>query len=243
MVKETIKEVDAIHEALAQDQVYVAVDTLILTVEQGKLTALLSRRSQPPCERRWALPGCFVELDESAESAARRLLQEMLPRSSPTLEQLYTFTEVNRDPRGRVISVAYLAIVPWPQLCAEEHGLQRFRVSTPDGEICLTAPDGMTLGAGDLAFDHGRILATGVQRLRGKISYTDIAFAFLPNRTAFSLGELQTVFEAVMGRSEDSSNFRRFIRNRYEKTGRLVQTDGENSRGRGRPAALYRLLG
>ena len=92
-----------------------------------------------------------------------------------------------------------------------------------------------------LAFDHGRIIDTGVQRLRGKIDYTDVGFRFLNDLNAFSLSELQTVFEAVQGKKLDNSNFRRAIRNRYEENGRLVQTAREDKQKRGRPALLYQL--
>ena len=102
--------------ALAQDRLYVAVDLIILTVEAGRLKVMLSCRTAPPCEGRWALPGRFVGLDESAEEAAGKLLEEMLPGGGAFLEQLYTFTDVERDPRGRVISAAYLVIVPWRRM-------------------------------------------------------------------------------------------------------------------------------
>ena len=101
--------------------------------------------------------------------------------------------------------------------------------------------DGTVLISSDLAFDHGRIIETGVTRLRGKIDYTEVGFHFLNDRNAFSLGELQTVFEAVLEEKQDSSNFRRDIRKRYEEKGRIELTDRENGKRRGRPAQLYRL--
>ena len=281
------------HDSLSQGQLYVTVDMLILTVRDGKLTLLLSRRKDAPYAGRWALPGRFVGLDESAETAVRKLLAEMLPVKDAFLEQLYTFSEVNRDPRGRVISTAYLVIVPRNRLDAltggteilfrrpegteKEGGLQRreegrteipfrrsevaeeadgprwqeeggkkipfseFEVTEEDGGLRLRGEDGTVLIGSDLAFDHGRIIGTGVQRLQGKIDYTDVGFRFLNDTDAFSLGELQTVFEAVLGRKLDSSNFRRFIRNRYEETGKMTVTDREDKQKRGRPAVLYRL--
>ena len=99
------------HESLNRDQLYVTVDILILTVRDGKLVLMLSRRMTPPYEGRMSLPGRFVGQEEHAETAVRQLLKEMLPVSDPYIEQLYTFSEVNRDPRGRVISLAYLVIV------------------------------------------------------------------------------------------------------------------------------------
>jgi hypothetical protein len=108
-------------------------------------------------------------------------------------------------------------------------------------KVELTAADGTSLIGSDLAFDHGRIIETGVLRLQGKIDYTDIGFRFLNDTEAFSLSELQTVFEAVLDRPLDISNFRRFILGRYEKNGRMVQTEQAEKKGRGRPAVLYRL--
>ena len=94
------------HRELNKDQLYVTVDLLIWTVRAGRLNLLLSRRVSPPYAGSWALPGRFIGLDESAETAVTRLLEEMLPVRGPYLEQLYTFTNVARDPRGRVISTA-----------------------------------------------------------------------------------------------------------------------------------------
>ncbi len=230
------------HRELRQDELYATADLMILTVCGGRLKLLLSRRVNPPCEGCWALPGLFIGLEESAEAAAWRLLQEMLPVRDAYVEQLYTFTGVGRDPRGRVLSVAYLVIVPWGRLQEALAG-SSFRCFEPDVDgpgLRLDDGEGLVLGAGDLAFDHGRIIETGVRRLRGKIDYTDIGFRFLEDPQAFSLGELQTVFEAVLGEAADSSNFRRTILNRYARDGRLEQTDQEK-RARGRPAALYRI--
>ena len=233
------------HDSLNHDQLYVTVDMLILTIRDGKLQLLLSRRTGAPYAGRWALPGRFVGLDESAETAVRKLLEEMLPVRDAFLEQLYTFSEVNRDPRGRVISTAYLVIVPPNKLdeLPENTGTNfvRFEVKEEEEGLKLAGEDGTSLIGSDLAFDHGRIIETGVVRLQGKIDYTDVGFRFLNDLDAFSLGELQTVFEAVLGKKLDSSNFRRFIRNRYEETGRMVLTDREDKQKRGRPASLYQL--
>ncbi len=228
-----------------RDRLYVTVDLLILTVRDGRLNLLLSRRKEEPYAGRWALPGRFVGQDESAEEAAEKLLQELLPVRDAFLEQLYTFSEVGRDPRGRVISTAYLVIVPRNRLDALEQeavtAFSRFEVREDANDLRLAGEDGTLLDGSDLAFDHSRIIGTGVARLRGKIDYTDVGFHFLNDLNAFSLGELQTVFEAVLGRKLDSSNFRRFIRNRYEENGRLVLTDREGRKKRGRPASLYQL--
>ena len=233
------------HNSLDQNQLYVTVDMLILTVRDGKLNLLLSKRTDAPYAGRWALPGRFVGQDESAETTVRKLLEEMLPVKDAFLEQLYTFSEVNRDPRGRVISTAYLVIVPRnrldPVMENTRTPFKRFEVTEDGGEIRLAGEDGTALIGSDLAFDHGRIIETGVIRLQGKIDYTDVGFRFLNDPDAFSLGELQTVFEAVLGKKLDGSNFRRFIRKRYEETGRMILTSREDKQKRGRPSSLYQL--
>lgn len=234
------------HETLEPGRIYVAVDMLVCTVRDGALTVLLSRRQQPPYAGYWALPGRFVGQDESAETAVCKLLGEMLPVQGAYMEQLYTFSALNRDPRGRVISTAYLIILPWERLqgvlSREEHGMRCFAVSLDESGLRMTAPDGQVLTSGDLAFDHGEIIRTGVTRLQGKIDYTEVGFHFLNDLSAFSLSELQSAFEAVQGKPTDSSNFRRWVRNRYEETGRIAQTAQAKQQGRGRPAALYRFI-
>ena len=226
---------------LDPDQLYVTVDILILTVRQGRLNLLLSQRVKDPYEGCWALPGSFLGGRESAEDAARRLLDEMLPGGSAFLEQLFTFTTPDRDPRGRVLSVAYLAVLPWGRLEAllneGDSPLRCFRVSLEGERLHLEAEHGSAPEPSELAFDHADIIATGIRRLRGKIDYTDLGFRFLENPAAFSLGELQSIFSAVLDQPLDSSNFRRGILNRYGD--RLKQTDQTERRSRGRPAALY----
>lgn len=232
------------HIKLAAEQIYVAVDLLMVTVKEGALGLLLSQRGENPFMGRWALPGRFVGREESAARAVDRLLDEMLPLPDVYYEQLYTFTDVNRDPRGRVISISYLVAVPWErleQLLRESATPMRlFRVQGDGEEMRLLGPDGERLTAIDMAFDHGAIIDTGVRRLAGKIDYTDIGFRFLQDDQAFSLSELQQIFEAVLRKPLDGSNFRRFIRSRYEDSGRIEAINQADKRKRGRPAALYR---
>ena len=228
-----------------RDRLYITVDLLIMTVRSGQLLLLLSRRKRPPCEGMWALPGRFVGAEESAEEAAGKLLAEMLPVPDPFMEQVYTFSDVARDPRGRVVSMAYLISVPWPKLepLLSEPGtiLRSFHLTAEGERICLTDESGASVAEEELAFDHARIIRTGLMRLRGKIDYSEIGFRFLEDPDAFSLGELQSVFEAVLDSRLDTSNFRRFILSRYQRDGRLSEIRKEEKRGRGRPAVLYRL--
>ncbi len=226
-----------------QDQIRVTIDVLPLSVHEKTLYILLSERKAPPYRGMWALPGRFISINESAEPAAERMMHELLPSAEGYLEQLYTFTELNRDPRGRVISLSYLDVLPWKtvqnSVLRGDSSLVCFAASLNEKGLRLKEADGTLLSGNDLAFDHGRIIETGIRRLRGKIDYTEIGFRFLADMNAFSLSELQDVFEAVLGEKVDNSNFRRTIINRYEKTGQLRQTELSARRGPGRPAVLY----
>ncbi|MBR5287361.1 MAG: NUDIX hydrolase [Clostridia bacterium] len=234
------------HKTLASAQIHVAVDLMIVTVRDGKMAVLLSRRPQAPCAGCWALPGHLLPLEESAETAAESLLREMLPIDGAYREQLFTFTDVSRDPRGRVISIAYLVLVPWQRLegclTREEVKLACFTVCDDAKQSALVGPETILLDGPQLAFDHGQIIRTGIRRLQGKISYTDVGFHFLQSTDAFSLRELQMIFEAVLGEEMDKSNFRRSILARYETTGHISQTEDIQKSGRGRPAVLYRYI-
>ena len=232
------------HETLSQTEIYVTVDVLILTVREGRLRLMLSRRTEAPFRGCWALPGKFIGRNESAEKAVSELMKEMFPVPFGFMEQLYTFSAVNRDPRGRVISAAYLAILPASR--AQEaldipfSLMEDFSVSLDGDGLRLTGSSGTELFPADLAFDHGEIIEMGINRLRGKISYSDIGFYFLEDRNSFSLGDLQTVFEAVLARQLDSSNFRRMILAEYGRSGKIIKTGKEEKTGTGRPSALYR---
>ncbi|MFD6419099.1 NUDIX domain-containing protein [Streptomyces sp. NPDC060194] len=205
----------------------VTVDLAVLTVRDGALHALLVRRGQEPYAGRWALPGGFVLPRESAERAARRELAEetgLDDVSGLHLEQLRTYSEPDRDPRMRVVSVAFAALVPDPP---EPRG-------GGDAAEARWVPLG---GHGPLAFDHDRILADARDRVGAKLEYTSLATAFCPPE--FTLGELQAVYETVWGVGLDRPNFRRKV---LATPGFVAPLDGAPRRtgGRGKPAALYR---
>ncbi|MBQ2462928.1 MAG: NUDIX domain-containing protein [Clostridia bacterium] len=231
------------HDTLGKEQIYVAVDLLILTEHAARLKLLLSRRPQEPFSGRWALPGRFVGMDESAETSAQLLLMEMLGTQKLYMEQLYTFTDIHRDPRGRVISIAYLVVVPWkemdPLLREHAEGYQLCDVETGRELLRITDRDGREMQEADFAFDHERIVRTGIQRIQGKLNYTPIGFAFLNDPEGFSLSEVQEIHEAILGYALDPSNFRRQMLKQYEESGTLSQTEKTEIRRRGRPAALY----
>jgi 8-oxo-dGTP diphosphatase len=219
----------------------VAVDVVLLTVRDGAIWALLGRRNDHPHRGRWALPGSFLRIDESLDAAAVRVLRTEAALRDVFTEQLYTFGSPRRDPRTRVISVAYYALVEPVMLEAvvgahEDAGLLLARLDVPwAGETGgpVTAID--HVGAAlRLAFDHAEILGMAVKRIRGKLDYVPIGFELLP--PAFSLRHLRLVHEAILGRALNKDSFRRRILDRG-----LVVPTGERAAGVGhRPPELYR---
>jgi 8-oxo-dGTP diphosphatase len=215
------------YDKYAYEPFAVTVDLAVLTVRDGALHVLLVERGQDPFAGRWALPGGFVEPRESAETAARRELAEETGLADVTglhLEQLRTYSEPDRDPRMRVVSVAFTALLPD---APEPH-------AGSDATRASWLPYG---SAGPLAFDHDAILADAHERVGAKLEYTCLATAFCPPE--FTLGELQQVYETVWGTTLDRPNFRRKVL----ATPGFVEPLAGAARltgGRGKPAALYR---
>jgi len=202
----------------------VTVDVVILTMRSRRLEALLVKRRHWPFEGTWAIPGGFVNPDESLEDSARRELAEETNVRDVYLEQLYTFGDPGRDPRTRVITVVYYALIRAEQLP---------RVVRAGDDAAETAWFPVyTLPT--MAFDHEKILTYTMQRLRGKLEYTTIGYQLLPQE--FTLSELQEVYEAIMNRQLDKRNFRKKVLS----TGILEPTSGTRADGRHRPAALFR---
>jgi len=199
----------------------VTVDLVIFTIAEDDLKVLLIRRGQEPFKGRWALPGGFVEIDESLERAAARELKEEVGVTNVYLEQLYTFGEPKRDPRGRVISVSYFALVD-----AER---QRIVAASDAAEAQWHS----VFDAPKLAFDHARILDTAVWRLRNKIEWTTVGYELLPKK--FTLSELQRVYEIILQRPVDKRNFRKKIL----AQGQILELNETRSDVAHRPARLY----
>ena len=202
----------------------VAVDVILFTIAEGELRVLLIRRDIEPFEGAWALPGGFVHVDESLETAARRELSEEAGVEVRWLEQLYTFGDVSRDPARRVISVCYFALIDASRLIPH--------AGTDARAVGWCAIDELPA----LAFDHARIVAYALERLRYKTEYAPVAFQLLPEE--LTLGELQRVYEVIHGRELDKRNFRRKVL----ALGILEETGEQRSEGPGRPAALYRFV-
>jgi 8-oxo-dGTP diphosphatase len=204
------------------DRPSVTVDVVIFCLIEQELCLLLIKRKNPPFAGKWAIPGGFVQINESLEAAASRELAEETGVTGVYLEQLYTFGDPDRDPRTRVITVAYFALLP-------------------AGGVTLAAGDDASHAAWHrvadlppLAFDHHQIIDYALTRLRYKLEYTAVGFHLLPYQ--FTLSELQQAYEIILGEALDKRNFRRKIlaADILEPTGRQKKI------GEGRPAKLYR---
>jgi 8-oxo-dGTP diphosphatase len=201
----------------------VTVDVVIFTLQNSELHVLLVQRKRWPFEGRWAIPGGFINMDETLEQAARRELEEETGVRDIYVEQLYTFGSPKRDPRTRVISVAYIALV--------SADTQTLRVSDESTDVRWFPVSRLP---GPLAFDHDTILATALDRLRSKLEYTTLAFQLLPE--IFSILELKHIYEQILGEGElDKGNFYRKI-----KDANILEDTGMRREGRGRPTTLYR---
>ncbi len=201
----------------------VTVDVVIFTLRQQDLQVLLIRRKYAPFADYWAIPGGFVQMDESLKTAALRELEEETGVRDVYIEQLYTFGQPERDPRTRVITVAYLALVPATALPALQAGDD--------------AAEAQWWSMSDLpphiAFDHAEILNYALTRLRYKLEYSAVGFELLPPK--FTLSELQSAYEIILGEKLDRGNFRKKLRNAA-----VVEQTHESRDTRGRPARLYR---
>lgn len=172
----------------------VTVDCVVFGLSDGGLRLLLIRRGEAPFAGSWALPGGFVRMDETTDEAVLRELEEETGASRVYVEQLYTFSAVDRDPRERVISVGYYALVR-PDVLDP--------VAGSDAADARWFP---TTHLPELAFDHGTIVRTALERLRSKVRVQPLGFELLPKK--FTLRQLQQLYEAVLGRELDKRNFR-----------------------------------
>jgi 8-oxo-dGTP diphosphatase len=201
----------------------VTVDVVIFTLINRELHVLLVQRKRWPYEGYWAIPGGFIEMNESLEQAARRELEEETGVRDVYLEQLYTFGNVGRDPRTRVISVAYIALVRFDA--------QKIEASDESTDVRWWKVSDLPP---ELAFDHEQILEFAVSRLRSKLEYTTLAFQLLPEY--FSILELKHIYEQILGGEKlDKGNFYRKI-----KEADLLEETSLMREGRGRPTRLWR---
>jgi 8-oxo-dGTP diphosphatase len=197
------------------------VDCVVFGFDEADLKVLLIERGLEPFAGRWALPGGFVRVEETVDAAARRELEEETGLLRVFLEQLYTFGELNRDPRERVVSVAYYALV---------------KLSDHKVKAATDARDARWFSAHKpptLAFDHDQILETALNRLKGKVCYEPIGFELLPPK--FTLSQLQHLYEVILDVNLDKRNFRKKVLG----FGVLAPLDESQMSGHHRPAQLY----
>jgi 8-oxo-dGTP diphosphatase len=199
----------------------VTVDIVIFTIQGGQLKALLIQRKRPPYQHMWAIPGGFIRSGETLEEAAERRLYEETTVKDIYLEQLYSFGAPERDPRARVITVAYYALISADRLRLEAHA----NAEDVSWFSILELPE--------LAFDHQEIVKRALERLKDRLKTSNIAFQLLPEK--FTLTELQRVYELILSKNLDKRNFRKKILS----SGIIVETEETKMDGYHRPAQLY----
>lgn len=212
-------------------EMYLTIETVCFALIEGELQVLLVQRTQDPFANAWALPGGDIHVDEPFDAAAQRILSESAGLWGVYLEQLYTFGDPGRDPRGRAVSIAYYALMP--------------AMSVGSGMTIARPGPGWNAAEwhpvdklpGPLAFDHGRIVSYARWRLSQKISYTPLAFHLLPEH--FTMSDLRGVYESIVGEEYDPSNFTRQMLARWD----LAPVPGTRDKRSRRPARLYRYIG
>ena len=205
----------------------VTVDVVCLTVRDGSFQVLLVERGGEPFQGTLAFPGGFVQIDEDLEAAARRELREETRIEAPRrIEQLATYGRPDRDPRGRTVTIAFVAVAA--DMGEATGGSDAAAAGWYDVAGLLDDPSA-------LAFDHAEILADAVERARGKLEYSPIAADFCAEE--FTIGELRQVYEVIWGLRLDPANFHRKV---TRAEGFLTEADGTTDRSGGRPAQLYR---
>lgn len=221
-----------------------------------KFNVLLVKRNNYPFKDKWCLPGGFVSYDEDLEDAARRVLKTETNLSNIYIEQLFTFGNPNRDPRMRIVSTSYMSLIDKNKLDTNiSNNAKWFNIDYEETEdkikVCLTSDDEMidftiikvlrdnSTDRYDylieentkLAFDHPKVIVSGISRLKNKIEYTDIVFNMMPRY--FTLGELQQVYEIILGKKLLAPAFRRIISNKVKKTEKMKTGGGH------RPSQLF----
>lgn len=245
-----------------------ATDLLIFTVTKGEaktvrslsdksLSILLIKRGKEPFKDKWVLPGGFVKKNETLDEAANRVLEKETNLKNIFNEQLYTFSEVNRDPRDRIISTAYMALVDkerlkddlseeasWFNIHIEERNAKIKVVLENDNESIDFSIKKEIINASTkrysykivdndyIGFDHPEIMMVALDRLRNKVEDTDIVFNLMPEY--FTLGELQQIYEVILGKKLLDPAFRRIIEPKVEKTDKMIKTGGH------RPSVMFK---
>lgn len=221
---------------------FVCTDAVVFTIKtqepdsyrklpETSLRILLYKRDTDPHQNKWCLPGGFLNIDELPEDNIRRKLFAKTDVDKCWLEQLYTFCDLNRDPRARVISISYLGLMNEAEAMKYESKTTWFTVQLDAGRTPTLRSNGLVLSESDLGFDHCSIIKIALERLRSKILYTNIIFNLLPEE--FTLTQLQNVYETILCKKDQAANFRRKIIDLVQETARYTSDKGH------RPAKLY----
>ena len=221
---------------------FVCTDAVVFTIKTEEpdsyrklpttnLRILLYQRTVEPYQYKWCLPGGFLNVDEMPEDNICRKISEKSHIDKCWLEQLYTFCDLNRDPRARVLSIAYLGLMTEVESKKFESKAAWFTVRFNANQPLTFRNDELILSGSDFGFDHYNIINTALERLQSKILYTNIVFNLLPKE--FTLTQLQNVYETILGKKEQAANFRRKIIDLVQETDRYTSDKGH------RPAKLY----
>jgi 8-oxo-dGTP diphosphatase len=210
---------------------FVSIEIVCFALVEGELNVLLVQRREEPFAGSWALPGGTPQNDEPLDAAAQRILAETAGLWGVYLEQLYTFGDPGRDPRGRAISIGYYALMP---ALSRDGGAGNVRAGRAVESAAWHSVD---RPPGPLALDHGRIVSYARWRLSQKVTYTPLAFHLLPE--SFTMTDLRGVYEAIVGEEYDPSNFGRQMMARWD----LAPVPGSRDRRSRRPARLFRYIG
>lgn len=219
---------------------YVCSDAIVFSIKTEKpdsyrklpltkLMLLLYQRNDEPFKGKWCLPGGFLNIDELPEDSIKRKLSLKANVTSCYLEQLFTFCGLERDPRGRVISIAYLGLMSEEEANMIQNN-QWFTIDTINNEIVFIN-NSLKLTDDDLGFDHFQIIQKAIERLQAKIQYTDIIFNLLPKE--FTLTQLQNIYETILGKKDTPANFRRKISSLVKETDKYSSDMGH------RPAKIF----
>lgn len=210
----------------------VTVDPLVFTIKNHKLYLLMNKRTKEPYFDYWNIPGGFLDLNSSLLDNAKRILSEKTNLKNIYLEQLYTFGDIDRDPRYRILSVSYLALCPFSSISSQNlnDNSRWILVDVKKDDILLKLDDKIIND--NIAFDHLKIIKYAIARMQNKLNYTDIAFSLLEDK--FTLYDLQNAYELILGHEIHKSNFRRDI------SSKVVKLDIICNDKKGRPCYYYR---
>lgn len=214
-----------------RQEMFLTIETVCFALIDGELQVLLVQRREGPFAGAWSLPGGELQLDEPFDDAAQRILSETAGLWGVYLEQLYTFGDPGRDPRGRAVSITYYALMPAVSLDPS------MRTLRPGRGVTAASWHAVNRLPGPLGFDHARIVSYARWRLSQKVTYTPLAFHMLPEH--FTMSDLRGVYESIAGEEYDASNFARQMLARWD----LAPVPGQRDRRSRRPARLFRYIG